>query len=156
GADHPGAVLFPISLNGTDSGLISGGIPILYSVSLADRGLVLTGKAAGSTVFTITLNPDGSLAAKNDTYTLNMFGAVDTDSKIDFNTGPYDFHGGNTPWAAFVPPGQGFGQTPIPDGSNDLLLTPAGAAGTTVSGTANGAGINGGGGGLDIGKDEAI
>src|SRR5262245_21956207 len=156
GADHPGAVLFPISLNGVDSGLTSGGIPILYSVSLADRGLVLTGKAAGDTVFTITLNPDGSLASANDTYTLTLSRTVDTNSNIDFNDGIFEFKGGNTPWAAFVPPGQGFGETPVLDGSNDLLLTPAGTAGTTINGSAHAVGIGSGGGGQDIGAGEAM
>ena len=61
-----------------DSGLTSGGVPIIYTVS--SDGLVLTGTAGGSTVFTITLNPDGNLAGTNDTYTLNMSGIVDTKS----------------------------------------------------------------------------
>ena len=76
GADQLGTVRFPASL--TASGLTSGGIPIIYTVS--NGGLLLTGTAGGSTVFTITLNPDGSLANANDTYTLNMTGTVDTQS----------------------------------------------------------------------------
>ena len=55
-----------------------------------------------------------------------------------------------------MPTGQGFGQTPVPDGSDDLLLTPAGV-GTTINGNANAAGVSGGGGsGLGIGSGEAI
>ena len=76
GADQLGTVRFPASLN-PDSGLTSGGVPIIYTVS--SDGLVLTGTAAGSTVFTITLNPDGDFAGTNDTYTLNMSGIVDTE-----------------------------------------------------------------------------
>ena len=68
----------------------------------------------------------------------------------------HDFTGGNTAWAGFVPNGQGFGQTPVPDGSDDLLLTPVGV-GTTINGNANAAGVSGGGGsGLGIGSGEAI
>ena len=55
GADQLGTVQFPASLN-PDSGLTSGGVPIIYTVS--NDGLLLTGTAGGSTVFTITLNPD--------------------------------------------------------------------------------------------------
>ena len=44
---------------------------------------------------------------------------------INFNDGTFDFTGGNTAWAGFVPIGQEFGGTPVPDGSDDLLLTPA-------------------------------
>ena len=49
---------------------------------------------------------------------------VDTESTINFDDGTYDFTGGNTAWAGFVPNGQQFGETPVPDGSDDLLLTP--------------------------------
>ena len=71
GADQLGTVRFPASLN-RHSGLTSGGVPIIYTVS--SDGLVLTGTAGGSIVFTITLNPDGNLAGTNDTYTLSMIG----------------------------------------------------------------------------------
>ena len=77
GADQLGTVRFPASLI-PHSGLTSGGIPIIYTVS--NGGLLLTGTAGGSTVFTITLNPDGNFAGTNDTYTLNMSGIVDTKS----------------------------------------------------------------------------
>ena len=46
-------------------------------------------------------------------------------------------------------------QTPITDGSDDLLLTPVGA-GTSINGNANAAGISGGGNGLFIGTGEGI
>ena len=52
-----------------------------------------------------------------------------------------------------------FGETPIPDFSEDLLLTPVGA-GTSINGNANAAGISGGtgpgSGGLSIGTGEGI
>ena len=73
-----------------------------------------------------------------------MSGIVDTESTINFNDGTYDFTGGNTAWAGFVPNGQQFGGTPVPDGSDDLLLTPVGV-GTTINGNANSAGVSGGG-----------
>ena len=82
GADQLGTVRFPASLN-PDSGLTSGGVPIIYTVS--SDGLVLTGTAGGSIVFTITLNPDGNFAGTNDAYTLNMSGIVDTESEINFS-----------------------------------------------------------------------
>ena len=75
-----------------------------------------------------------------------MTGTVDTQSEINFNNGTYNFTGGNTAWTGFVPNGQQFGGTPIPDGSDDLLLTPVGA-GTSINGNANSAGITGGGNG---------
>ena len=85
-----------------------------------------------------------------------MTGIVDTESTINFNDGAYNFTGGNTAWKAFVPNGQEFGAAPLPDGSDDLLLTPAGV-GTSINGTANAVGISGGGGsGLAIGSGEAI
>ena len=84
-----------------------------------------------------------------------MSGIVDTKSTINFNDGTYDFTGGNTAWAGFVPNGQQFGGTPVPDGSDDLLLTPVGA-GTTINGNANAAGVSGGGNGLGIGTGEGI
>ena len=151
GADQLGTVRFPASL--TASGLTSGGIPIIYTVS--NGGLLLTATAGGSTVFTITLNPDGSLANPNDTYTINMTGTVDTQSEINFNNGTYNFTGGNNPWTGFVPNGQQSGGTPIPDGSDDLLVTPAGT-GTSINGNANSVGISGGSSGQQIGSGEAI
>ena len=152
GADQPGTVRFPESING-DSGLTSGGIPIMYEVS--PEGLVLTATAVGiGTVFIITLIPGAT-----DTYTLQMFGVVDSQSAINFNDGTYDFVGGNTGWAGFVPDGQRFDEVPAPDGSDDLLLTPVGA-GTSINGNANAAGVSGGtgpgSGGLSIGTNEGI
>ena len=128
-------------------------MPIIYTVS--SDGLLLTGTAGGSTVFTITLNPDGNLAGTNDTYTVNMSRIVDTESTINFNGGTYNFTGGNTAWAGFVPNGQQTGGTPVPDGSDDLLLTPVGA-GDTINGNANSAGVSGGGNGQQIGTGEGI
>ena len=84
-----------------------------------------------------------------------MSRTVDTESTINFNSGTYNFTGGNTAWAGFVPIGQQFGGTPIADGSHDLLLTPVGA-GTTINGNANSAGISGGGNGQQIGTGEGI
>src|SRR4029078_8179980 len=128
------------SLNNADSGLTSGGIPIIYTVT--NGGHLLTGTAGGSTVFTITLNPDGSFTSANDTDTLTMSGIVDTQSTINFNNGTYNFTGGNTAVAGFVPIGQqSVGGTPIADARHDLLLTPVGA-GTTINGNANSAGIS--------------
>ena len=113
------------------------------------------GRGEIGTVFIITLIPRST----TDTYTLQMFGVVDTQSEINFNDGTYDFIGGNTGWAGFVPDGQRFDEAPVGDGSDDLLLTPV-DAGTSINGNANAAGVSGGtgqgSGGLSIGTNEGI
>ena len=117
GADQAGTVRFAASLVGINSGLTSGGLPIFYAVS-AD-GSVLTGATTQGTVFTITLNHD--VGPGDDTYTLNMIGAIDGGISGNTFVGGSDFVGGNTPWAGFVPIGQD--KVLVNDDSSDLLLT---------------------------------
>jgi len=136
GADH-GTVRFASSLNGTNSGLTSGGLPIIYTLSL--DGLTLTAATAIGTIFTVVLNPDGSYASANDTYTVTMFGAIDgaTNTTI-FTPQGTNFHGGNDPWAGFYDASN--------NNSHDILLTPIvnGTYGDTINANSNQVGVGGG------------
>src|SRR5262249_44532746 len=124
GADG-GNVQFAASLQGTNSGKTSGGLPILYDVSNGGHTLTrfLHNKRNGTfqsgtdpTVFTITLNLDGSVTTANDTYTVNMIGTVDGGSQtLSFSGVGFNFVGGNDPWAGFID---------TTSAHNDLLLTP--------------------------------
>lgn len=73
GADG-GSIRFASWLEGADSALTSGGVPVLYHI-VGDT--MLEGKAGNAVVFTVTLNPDHDRAASNDTYTVTMNGALD-------------------------------------------------------------------------------
>ena len=133
GADG-GTVIFAASLNGQDSGLTSSARKIFYQTS--NGGHTLTGFADQNlngvydpatdttAIFTINLNLDKSLAIASDTYTVQMLGRVDSATHIDFNSGGYNFVGGNDSWAEFIPAGETVAN-PIDNNSPDLLLTPA-------------------------------
>jgi large repetitive protein len=152
GADGPGSVRFSTDTS-IYPNLQSNGVPITYMVSMDQ--LTLTAKAGATTVFTVTLDP----AAATPSYSVQMFATVDSITTINFNDGSYDFLGGNDPWAGFVPVGQNPnrpGGVPIDDNSSDLLLTPFGATGSAINGTANSAGVTGGGAGQNIGTGEGI
>ena len=96
-------------------------------------------------IFTINLNLDGSLAIASDTYTVQMFGTVDSATHIDFNNGGYNFVGGNSSWTGFVPVGETLAN-PNDNNSPDLLLTPSVSQlfASTVNTNANKGGIGGG------------
>ena len=108
-----GTVRFAATLDGQDSDLTSSGRKIFYQTS--NSGHTLTGYADGNAngvydpaidttaIFTINLNFDNSLAGTNDTYTVQMFGTVDSTTRVDFNGGGYNFVGGNSSWAEFIP-----------------------------------------------------
>ena len=133
GADG-GTVIFAASLNGQDSGLTSSAQKIFYQTS--NGGHTLTGFADKNlngvydpaidttAIFTINLNLDKSLAIASDTYTVQMLGRVDSATHIDFNSGGYNFVGGNNSWAEFIPANETVAN-PIDNNSPDLLLTPA-------------------------------
>ena len=133
GADG-GTVIFAASLNGQDSGLTSSARKIFYQTS--NGGHTLTGFADQNlngvydpatdttAIFTINLNLDKSLTIASDTYTVQMLHTVDSATNIDFNSGGYNFVGGNISWTGFVPAGQTL-VNPIDDNSPDLLLTPS-------------------------------
>jgi large repetitive protein len=113
GADG-GTPRFAPSLNGANSGLTSGSVPIVYTVS-AD-GLVLTGTAGTTSIFVVTLLPG------SNQYSVDMNGVVDSLTTIDFGSGGYDFVGGNTEWNRFAPTGEPL--TGTNNDSKDILLTP--------------------------------
>ncbi|MNF64134.1 Hemolysin, chromosomal [compost metagenome] len=139
GADG-GSIRFDSTLNGSNSGMTSGGLPITYALS-AD-GITLTASTAAGTVFIATLQPASA------TYQIQMVGEVDGgQSTIDFNGGGYNFVGGNGSWAGFNTAGN--------DDSKDLLLTAmtGGADGGTVNTTAQTGGISGG---ASVGTSEAM
>jgi hypothetical protein len=151
GADQIGATTqFASSLQGSNSGLTSDGAPIYYSLSSNGEELIAT--ANGQQVFTITLNlnaPD--LTSTGDTYTINMYGPVDSTTTINFSSGGYTFFGGNGAYA---------GYSTITSTTNpDLLATPidTGASGYqsggTINGNANEFGVNGGN---SIGSGEGV
>src|SRR4029077_1973899 len=133
GADG-GTVIFAASLNGQDSGLTSGARKIFYQTS--NGGHTLTGFADQNlngvydpatdttAIFTINLNLDKSLTTASDTYTVQMLGRVDSATHIDFDSGSYNFVGGNDSWAEFIRAGETVAN-PIDNNSPDLLLTPA-------------------------------
>ena len=115
GADEEGTVRFLASLDGTPSGLTSHGTPIVYDVS--PDGHTLTGFAGLTPVFVITLDPATA------TYSVDMNDVVDSITRVDFNAGGYNFVGGNSEWAEFIPVGETVA-APIDNNSSDLLLTP--------------------------------
>ena len=133
GADG-GTVIFAASLNGQDSGLTSSARKIFYQTS--NGGHTLTGFADKNlngvydpaidttAIFRINLNLDKSIAFARDTYTVQMLGTVDSATHIDFNSGGYNFVGGNDSWAEFIPVGETVAN-PIDNNSPDLLLTPS-------------------------------
>ena len=150
GADGPGTIGFRSALQGTDSGLTSGGQPIIYYII----GNVLFGATGGApnagTVFTITLN---QTPGRSEDYTVTMLGRVDSVTRVEFTDSSFDFVGGNAPWSGYVPAGQD--TNPVNDDSSDLLVTPFGAA-TGINGNAISIGASGGGGGQNIGAGEGV
>ncbi|MGY6036493.1 VWA domain-containing protein, partial [Aeromonas sp. AE23HZ002T15] len=139
GADG-GSIRFDSALNGSNSGLTSGGLPITYALSV--DGITLTASTAAGTVFIATLQPASA------TYQIQMIGEVDGgQTTIDFNGGGYNFVGGNASWAGF--------NTAANDDSKDLLLTAmtSGVDGGTVNTSANTGGISSG---ASVGANEAM
>jgi hypothetical protein len=145
GADG-GTVRFSPSLEGSDSGLTSHGVPIIYDVS--PDGLTLTGNASGSPVFVITLNPGTA------TYSIDMEDIVDSRTQVNFSDGAFNFVGGNNEWAGFIPDGETVA-VPIDNDSRDLLLTPEinGVHDGSINTTANSGGV---GSGASVGTGETF
>ncbi|MBL0626377.1 VWA domain-containing protein [Aeromonas jandaei] len=135
-----GSIRFDSSLNGSSSGMTSGGLPVTYALS--SDGITLTAATAAGTVFIATLQP------ASGTYQVQMIGEVDGgQTTIDFSGGGYKFVGGNGPWAGF--------NTLANDNSKDLLLTAMtnGVDGGTVNTTSHTGGISGG---ASVGTGEAM
>ncbi|MES2699116.1 MAG: DUF5801 repeats-in-toxin domain-containing protein [Pseudomonadota bacterium] len=109
--------------------LTSGLASLNYSIS--ENGTVLTAVKQGTNieVFTITLDPDSA----NNQYVLDLSLPLDATQEVNFTDGTYDFVGGNTGWAGFVPDGEP--TTGTNNESSDLLLTPAvgGAPSSTIN-----------------------
>ena len=145
GADG-GTVVFLPSLNGTSSGLTSHGTSIIYNLS--PDGHTLMGVAGPTTVFVITLDPVSA------TYTVDMNDVVDSTTRVDFNSGAYNFVGGNNEWAEFIPVGETVG-APIDNDSPDLLLTPQinHQFASSINSNANDGGIGAGG---NVGPAETL
>ena len=153
GADG-GTVIFA-TVNGQDSGLTSSARKIFYQTS--NDGHTLTGfvdqnlngvydPATDTTaIFTINLNLDKSLAIASDTYTVQMLHTVDSATSIDFDSGGYNFVGGNNSWAGFIPVGETVAN-PIDNNSPDLLLTPSvnHQFASSINTSANSGGVGGG------------
>ena len=91
--------------------------------------------------FTINLNLDKSLAIASDTYTVQMLGRVDSATRIDFNSGGYNFIGGNHSWTGFMPVNETV-VSPINNNSPDLLLTPS--VNHQIASSINSSGTSGG------------
>jgi hypothetical protein len=144
--------MFAASLNGQDSGLTSSARKIFYQTS--NGGHTLTGFADQNlngvydptidttAIFTINLNLDKSLAFARDTYIVQIFHTVDSATHIDFNSGGYNFVGGNNSWTGFVPLGETL-VNPIDNNSPDLLLTPSvnHQLASTINSDANSGGV---------------
>ncbi|MCC6926212.1 VCBS domain-containing protein, partial [Novosphingobium sp.] len=146
GADG-GTVRFSPTLEGTNSGLSSSFVPIIYHVS--PDGLTLTGVAGSSTIFTITLVPG------TNQYSVDLDGVVDSLTTISFEDGVYEFIGGNTAWVGFVPNDQDTTSAAVNDNSRDLLITPSisGANSGTINGSSVALGV---GSGNDVGPNEMV
>ncbi|WP_428688072.1 DUF5801 repeats-in-toxin domain-containing protein, partial [Roseibium sp.] len=165
GSDQIGEVTFASALDGSDSGLTSGGVAIFYTLIDDDQtliaytgGAIPTATTDSGVVFYVEINQDGDLGTANDTYSVTMVGTVDGgQSTIGFQDGGYDAFGSNADWNGFVPNANGESLlSPIDNDSNDLLITPVGATSGTVNNNANEFGTGGGGGGQDIGAGEGL
>ena len=98
GADQSGAtVRFDASLvaSGFESGLTSNGTKITYTIT--SDGHTLNAWAGSVSVFTITLDPE------NGTYSIDMNAQVDSTRHASFASDNYNFVGGNSDWAGFIP-----------------------------------------------------
>jgi hypothetical protein len=155
GADRPGTIKFPTSLEGA-SGLTSIGQPVTYHVSADGKTLIATTSATdpflnladtSKWVFKVDLKPDGALATANDKYDVTVYAPVDSINDVDFTDGSYNFVGGNTHWVGYTQPS-------VPN-SSDLLVTPTNNGGS-ANGTANQIGAGGGGGGQSVGAGEGL
>jgi VCBS repeat-containing protein len=113
GGDGPGSVIFTAATIAALQGqnLTAGGQALNYVISAG--GTVLTAeKPNGDDVFVIRLQPAGH----PDQYQVQMIQKLDSTATVDFNSGGYNFVGGNTAWVGFVKAGD--------NNSQDILITP--------------------------------
>ncbi|MBD5804310.1 Serralysin precursor [Azoarcus sp. Aa7] len=157
GSDQGGTVTFANITQGMDSGYTSSSDTIylylstdgktLIGSTLASSSFDTALDATDSLVFKVNLSLDGGLSSSNDTYDFHLYQQIDGGTgSFNTSTGSWDFEGGNTNYAFYTDlSGQG-----LPS----ILLTPV--DGTRINGTANRAGLSGGGGGQAIGSGESI
>ena len=119
-----------------------GGQDIEYAISADGQTLTATRADNDSVVFTIVLQPAGS----PNNYTVNIVQQLDALITIEFNDVNFDFVGGNSSWAGFIPTTEDENSPPIDNDSQDLLLTPEvnGANASTINTSANTGGVGSG------------
>ncbi|WP_338424246.1 beta strand repeat-containing protein [Sphingopyxis kveilinensis] len=143
GGDGPGSVIFTAATIAAlhAQGLTSGGQALAYSIS-ADGTVLTAEKPNGDDVFVIRLQPAGHA----DQYQVQMIQKLDSNTTVDFNSGGYNFVGGNTAWVGFVKAGD--------NNSQDLLITPMknNADGGTVNANDNETGVDNN----NVGANEAV
>jgi VCBS repeat-containing protein len=143
GGDGPGSVIFTAATIAALQGqnLTSGGQALTYVISAG--GTVLTAeKPNGDDVFIIRLQPAGHA----DQYQVQMVQKLDSTQTVDFNSGGYNFVGGNTAWVGFVKTGD--------NNSQDILVTPMknGVDGGTVNANNTETGVDNN----NVGANEAV
>ncbi|QCB53349.1 tandem-95 repeat protein [Sphingopyxis sp. PAMC25046] len=143
GGDGPGSVIFTAATIAAlqSQNLTSGGQALTYVISA--NGTVLTAeKPNGDDVFIIRLQPAGHA----DQYQVEMVQKLDSTATVDFNSGGYDFVGGNTAWVGFVKAGD--------NNSQDILITPMknNADGGTVNANNTETGVDNN----NVGANEAV
>ena len=126
GADQPGSIVFDSALNNSTLTAVNDdgdtvdvtfeGETITLTLNGDGTTLTATSDDTNTTVFTVQLNPDGSVEA-NDLYTVTMFEQLDDGAALPFDTGSA-VRAGNSDWIEL--------DGSIPTGSNpdpDLLIT---------------------------------
>ena len=143
GGDGPGSVIFTAATIAAlqSQNLTSGGQALTYVIS-ADGTVLTAEKPNGDDVFIIRLQPAGHA----DQYQVQMVQKLDSTSTVDFNSGGYNFVGGNTAWVGFVKAGD--------NNSQDILITPMknGADGGTVNANNTETGVDNN----NVGANEAV
>lgn len=143
GGDGPGSVIFTAATIAAlqSQNLTSGGQALNYVIS--GGGTILTAeKPNGDDVFIIRLQPAGHA----DQYQVEMVQKLDSTQTVDFNSGGYNFVGGNTAWIGFVKVGD--------NNSQDILVTPMknGVDGGTVNANNTETGVDNN----NVGANEAV
>ncbi|KGB52625.1 Cadherin domain protein [Sphingopyxis sp. LC81] len=143
GGDGPGSVIFTAATIAAlqAQNLTAGGLTLNYVISAG--GTVLTAeKPNGDDVFIIRLQPAGHA----DQYQVQMVQKLDSTQTVDFNSGGYNFVGGNTAWVGFVKTGD--------NNSQDILVTPMknGVDGGTVNANNTETGVDNN----NVGANEAV
>jgi len=143
GGDGPGSVIFTAATIAAlqAQNLTAGGLALNYVISAG--GTILTAeKPNGDDVFIIRLQPAGHA----DQYQVQMVQKLDSTQTVDFNSGGYNFVGGNTAWVGFVKAGD--------NNSQDILVTPMknGVDGGTVNANNTETGVDNN----NVGANEAV